>query len=115
MLDSSDNRNYLSQVEEVHSGDDIVLMVDLGIDHLYKRVRARLHGVDTPDAYKLDSTTEAGKVRDQVRDLVKGKHCKIEVHSIRKGGWIVTLYVKDGDRFISVNDILREAGFVFKG
>lgn len=110
-----ENKTYTCHVEEVHSGDDHVIMVDLGVDNLYKKVRARLHGVDTPDAYKLDADTEAGRVRDQVRDLVRNKQCVIEVHAVRRGGWIVTLYVKDNDRMVNVNDFLRNLGFVFQG
>lgn len=108
-------RQYVAQVEEVHSGDDLVLMVDLGVDSLFKRVRARLHGVDTPDAYKLDSDTPAGQVRDHVRDMVRGKQCMIELHANRRGGWIVTLFVKESGQLTNVNDALRQAGYIFQG
>lgn len=108
-------RRYKADVEEVHSGDDLVMLVDLGVDGLLKRVRARLYGVDTPDAYKLDSNTEAGKVRDQVRKLTKGKRCEIDLHSDRKGGWIVTLYVRETPKeLFNINDHLISLGFVYK-
>lgn len=110
-----EGQRYTALVEEVHSGDDLVLMVDLGVDNLFKRVRARLHGVDTPDAYKLDSDTPAGKVRDQVREMVRGKQCVIELHASRRGGWIVTLMVRERDHIVNVNEILRKAGFIFQG
>ena len=111
----NNNRVYkVEQVEEVHSGDDLVLMVNLGVDNLYKRVRARLFGIDTPDAYKADSTTEAGKVRDWVKNLVLGKSCHVELHSFKKGGWIVTLFVTEpGREPVNVNKLLHESGFVF--
>lgn len=103
----------VEQVEEVHSGDDLVLLVNLGVDSLLKRVRARLQGVDTPDAYKADGSTDAGKVRDWVRSLIVGKSCHVELHSDRKGGWIVSLYVNDKGKTVCINELLRDAGYVF--
>lgn len=108
---------YLAEVQEVHSGDDLVLLVSLGIDNLYKKVRVRLQGVDTPDAYKAGSDTKAGKIRDQVNRLVKGKKCAIQVHtqSSGKGGWVVTLYLDANTQTETLNEILRQEGYVFGG
>jgi hypothetical protein len=105
---------YKAVVEKVHSGDDLILMVDLGVDSLYKRVRARLQGVDTPDAYKANAETEAGRIRERVRRLVSHKHCIVDVHTTGKGGWVVTLYVAlDNEELMNVNDVLRAMGFVY--
>lgn len=105
---------YQARVEEVHSGDDLILMVDLGFDNQFKRVRARLLGVDTPDAYKANASTEAGKVRDKVRILTKDKRCVIDVHSSRRGGWIVTLYTQeDENEYFNINESLMVMGFVY--
>jgi hypothetical protein len=107
-------KTYNAKVEEVHSGDDLILMVDLGHDNLFKRVRVRLQGVDTPDAYKADASTEAGKVRDTVRGMTKDRKCIIKVHSNRRGGWIVTLHVNTKDsEFVDLNNHLRSMGFIF--
>lgn len=105
---------FKARVEEVHSGDDLVLLVDLGIDSLYKRIRARLHGVDTPDAYKAVQGTEAGKVRDTVREITNNKACYVEVKSEGKGGWVVRLFVEnDNEPMIDVNQSLIDSGYVF--
>ena len=106
---------YIAEVQEVHSGDDLVLLVNLGIDNLYKKVRARLQGVDTPDAYKAAADTEAGIVRDRVKKLVKGKKCMIQVHANNsgKGGWVVTLHIDMEMRSETLNEILRQEGYVF--
>lgn len=107
---------YSVKVEEVHSGDDMVLMVDLAIDSLYKKVRARLYGVDTPDAYCMGPDTDAGKVRDTVRDLTRSGECFVKLHSCNsRGGWKVTLIVKNDEGETNVNELLRNSGFVFKG
>jgi len=108
---------YSAEVQEVHSGDDLILMVSLGIDSLYKKVRARLQGVDTPDAYKAGADTEAGRIRDQVSKLLKGRKCIIKAHSQSsgKGGWVVTLYMDADMKTETLNEILRQEGYVFGG
>ena len=105
---------YSVKVEEVHSGDDLILMVDLGIDNLYKRVRARLAGVDCPDAYRAAPDTVAGKVRDSVREITRAE-CRAKVHQQGgRGGWLVTLMYKTPDSaFISLNDKLITDGYVY--
>jgi hypothetical protein len=110
-------RTFSAEVQEVYSGDDLVLMVDLGIDNLHKRIRARLFGVDTPDAYKAEVSTIAGKIREEVKRLTKGNICTITLHSERRTGWIVSLYLlnrANGER-MSLNQHLIDQGYVFKG
>lgn len=107
-------RRFFCTIEEVHSGDDLILLVNLDIDGFYKRTRARLQGVDTPDAYKEKADTKAGSVRDQVRRLTSSRTCVIEVHAEGKGGWIVTLHVKDGNEWINLNERLIEMGYVYR-
>lgn len=102
-----------AEVLEVHSGDDLVLLVSLGVDSLFKKVRVRLHGVDTPDAYRATPDTEAGKVRDLVAKMVKGKKCTIDVHTQGKGSWVVSLYLGITDDAECLNVILQKQGYVF--
>jgi len=105
---------YKVVVEEVHSGDDLILMVDIGVDGLHKRVRARLKGVDTPSAFKAKCGTEAGEVRSTLKGMLAAGQCSIYLHSIGKGGWMVTLFVTDstGSR-TNVNDFLISRGYVY--
>lgn len=108
------SRCYDAKVEEVHSGDDFILLVDLGVDGLHKRTRARLLGVDAPNAYRAKPDTEAGKVRDEVKRLVCGK-CKVELVSEGKGGWIVILQAYTGDKAsININEMLQSRGYVYR-
>lgn len=108
---------YISEVLDVHSGDDLILMVDLNHDNLYKRVRARLKGVDTPDAYQSKIDTEAGRIREYVRSVTYKKKCRIAVHGQNRGsgGWLVTLYLGLDDTAQSLNEILQEQGYIFRG
>ncbi len=106
-------RIYEAKVEEVHSGDDFIVMANLGVDGLFKRTRVRLHGVDAPNAYKAAASTEAGRVRDEVKKLVREK-CLVEVVSEGKGGWIVNMTVFDDDgQPISLNGLMRDKGYVY--
>jgi hypothetical protein len=109
-------RSYPCQVEEVHSGDDLIAMVDLGVDRLFKRVRLRLQGVDTPNAYRAKTETEAGILRDEVKKLTAGR-CRAELVSEGKGGWLVVLFAEEpGTHFeVNVNDLLKGRGFVYRG
>ncbi len=107
---------YEVEVEEVHSGDDLVLMVNLSVDGLYKRVRARLKGVDTPSAFKAGKGTEAGEIRDTLRSLLSSSKCSIELHAYGRGGWVVTLFAaRKGESPIDVNQLLISKGYVYQG
>lgn len=106
-------RRYVCEVQEVHSGDDLIVMADLDHDGLYKRTRIRLQGVDTPDAYKEKANSKAGSVREQVRRLVTNKKCVIEVQAEGKGGWIVILHVKEEGEWINLNERLIDMGYVY--
>jgi len=102
-----------AKVEEVHSADDFILMVNLGVDGLYKKTRVRLHGVDAPNAYKARADTEAGMIRDEVKALLAGK-CLVEIIAEGKGGWIVDVKVFDSNNQpICLNTLLRERGYIY--
>jgi hypothetical protein len=106
---------YLVEVEEVRSGDDLILLVNLGIDSLYKRIRARLYKVDTPDAYKAKPDTLAGQIREQVRQMTRSGQCRITIQQQNKTCWVVNLFVLKEDEKISINETLISMGFVYKG
>lgn len=107
-------KTYAAKVEEVHSGDDFILMVDLGVDGLFKRTRGRLHGVDAPNAYKARAETEAGAIRDEVKRLISAGKCMIELISEGKGGWIVRMFVTDPlNQVTDLNSLLRGRGYIY--
>ena len=111
-----DGHSYLAEVLEVHSGDDLVLMVTTGIPGFYYKTRVRLFGVDTPDAYKNSNETEAGKVRNKVRALTKNKICFIEVESLGNpvSGWKVVLYLGLDNTSECLNTILQDEGYIYR-
>lgn len=114
---TSKRARFRCDIIEVHSGDDMVCLADLEIDGLYKKTRIRLAGCDTPDAYQQPADTPAGQVRETVRKLVTGRQCMIVVHTQGRGGWVVTLFVQEGDdpgELTNVNEVLINDGHVFR-
>lgn len=109
----TERRTYEVTVEDVYSGDDLILMVNLGVSGLYKKVRARLAGVDTPSAFQADPSTDAGKIRDLVRSAVGRGPCSIELQSEGKGGWMVTLFVNTNGKPVNINQMLVARGYVY--
>lgn len=106
-------KTYCAKVEEVHSADDYILLVNLGVDGLFKRVRARLFGVDTPNAYRTAIGSEANLLRDECKRLLSGR-CVVELVSEGKGGWIVKMFTHEQDTAqICLNEVLRERGYVY--
>lgn len=111
---AKESKTYWVEVHEVYSGDDLVLLVDLGVGGLFKRTRARLRGVDTPSAFRASDATEAGEVRELLRRTIAGGRCSILLHAEGKGGWLVTLYVHTNQEApVNVNEMLTERGYVF--
>lgn len=115
-MTTSVRKVYKAEMREVHSGDDLILLVDLDVDNLYKKVRVRLAGVDTPDAHKASASSPAGRIREIVKQMLFRKECRIEVLSQNRNGWLVTLFVlMDGETEpANINKLLIEQGFVFK-
>lgn len=102
------------RIEQVISGDDLMVLVELAFDDLWKKVRIRLEGVDTPDAYKESAATEAGKIRQQVSDIVRSGKCTIEVKSQSRKAWVVVLYVHKNNEKINLNELLKSQGFIYQ-
>ena len=107
--------SYKAEVLEIHSGDDLTLMVDLGIDNLHKRVRCRLRGVDTPDAFKAEEDSDAIRIKGTVETRLKGKLVVIDVHRCGRGGWVVTMKIPMGNgKLQNINDMLMSMGYVYE-
>ena len=109
----SGNNRYKVHVEDVFSGDDLLLRINLGISGISVSKRCRLLGVDAPDAFQKSSDTPEGKVRDTVKDALMKRKCEIEVHKEDTRSLIVTLYYRNGDTWCNLNDELIGMGFVF--
>lgn len=111
---AEDQCAYFAEVREVFSGDDLVVMVDLGVEGLWKKQRIRLAGVDTPNAIGAGTDTEAGKVRTYVRGLVRGQRVKLEIVNRVSSSWVVVLHVETPTGLLNLNEDLIQKGFKFK-
>ena len=105
---------YAANVIEVFSGDDLVLMVDLGAENLFVKQRVRLHGVDTPNAVHAAPDTEAGKLRSYVRELTRDRPASIRITSRVGGSWVGIVTIKTREGEINLNDDLIKQGYEFK-
>jgi hypothetical protein len=107
------SRLFTGEAKEVFSGDDLILLIDLGMDDLWKRKRVRLHGVDTPNAVNQGPETEAGKLRTYVRELVKNKRLHITPVSQNGNSMVAIIEIeREGERF-NLNDDLIARGYKF--
>lgn len=105
---------YPCEVREVFSGDDLIALVDLGVENLWKRQRLRLSGVDTPPAINATGDTEAGQIRTYVRALTRGRKGTLTIINRNTNSWVVTLMVDTPEGPVNVNDILIARGYQFK-
>lgn len=105
---------YNARVMEVFSGDDLMLLVDLGVENLFKKQRVRLHGVDTPSAIYAAADTDAGRIRNYVKSLTRDKPVTVHIHSRTRNSWVGVVIVSTGAELLNLNDDLISKGFVFK-
>jgi len=106
---------FNAEVRDVFSGDDLVLMIDLGVDELHKRKRFRLHGVDTPNAVGMGPDTEAGKLRTYVYQLTKRQKLMVTVVSRDRNSWVGVIEVHTDTGVVNLNEDLISKGYAFKG
>ncbi len=106
-----ENPKYRGEVRDVFSGDDLVVMVDLGAEDLWKRQRVRLHGVDTPNGMSSAPGSSAGQIRTYVRNLVKGKKVRIEVVKRTTNSWVSIVVVETPTGDHNLNEDLIAKGF----
>lgn len=107
-------QTFPCEVREVFSGDDLIALVDLGVESLWKKVRIRLSGVDTPNAVNEPGTSEAGQLRTVVRQMTRARKGQITVVSRNANSWVVVLVVDGPDGRINVNEYLIAQGYEFK-
>ena len=108
-------RVYDADLQSVMSADDLILMVDLGVEDLYKRVRVRLAGVDAPNALHESDQSEAGRARQRVRQMIGRCRLRVSVESVRSSSWICTVEIVSATgQFINLNRLLIDEGYVFK-
>ena len=105
---------YTGMVREVISGDDLIILVDLGVEGLWVQRRVRLLGVDTPDARHKSYGTEAGRIRDRVKSLVKNRTVALAADVSPSGKWVATVYFETDKGTCSLNELLISEGYVYR-
>ena len=111
----ANNCVFKAEAIDIFSGDDLTVMVDLGVEGLYKKQRIRLAGVDTPNAVGVGPETEAGRLRTHVRNIVRRKELTIYVKTRGANVWAATVEVDNGDGTVTnLNDDLIAQGYSYK-
>lgn len=112
---SQTRKEFSAQLVVALSGDDLVVLLDLGVEDLYKRQRVRLKGVDTPSAINKDIDTDAGRLRAEVQGLLKGRELIITVVNRGAVSWVVDLhYLDPGGCKKHLNKALIDMGYEYK-
>lgn len=110
----SDKRVYEAEVVDVFSGDDLIAMVDLGVEDLHKKQRIRLHGVDTPNAVGAADSTEAGKARGYVKHRCHRRKVRLTVISKNVSSWVAVVEVLGDGEPYNINEDLIAQGYAYK-
>lgn len=108
------SNSFVGEVVEILSGDDLIVMVDLGVENLHRKTRVRLLGVDTPNALDTSQGDHAAEIRREVQTMVRGKKVRLEVSARNNSSWVAEVYVKQSGQDLHLNALLRERGYVFK-
>lgn len=104
---------FKAKVEEVNSGDDLILMIDLGVEGLHKRQRVRLKDVDTPSQVRRGRMGEAEEVRRLVTDLCLGKTVELHLAHKTAHAWVVTLHFPSASGLENLNQLLIGKGYAY--
>lgn len=96
---------YKAKVIDVHDGDTITAIVDLGF-RVQLEIKIRFFGINTPEITG-PSKSEGLKSKQRVIDLISGKDIIIKTHKDKQekyGRWLGDIYLPNST--ISVNQIL---------
>lgn len=98
---------YKAKVIDVHDGDTITAIVDLGF-RVSVEVKIRFYGINTPEITGA-TRSEGLRSKQRVVDLISGKDIIIKTHKDKQekyGRWLGDIYLPDSDK--SINQILLE-------
>lgn len=108
---------YNAEILRVIDGDTVVARIDLGF-HVHIIEHLRLANIDTPEIRTRDlAEKEKGlEAKARLEELLSLGPVKIETEKDtgKYGRFIATIYVKDEDRVINVNEKLVEEGLAEK-
>lgn len=100
---------YKAKVIDVHDGDTITAIVDLGF-RVSIEVKVRFYGINTPEI--IGDTKAAGlKSKQRVVDLISGKEIIIKTHKDKQekyGRWLGDIYLANQTK--SINQMLLDEG-----
>ncbi|MEK7818842.1 MAG: thermonuclease family protein [Bacteroidota bacterium] len=105
--------HYNAKVVSVYDGDTITVDIDLGLSVFIKGEKLRLLRINAPEL-RGKSKSKGIKSRDFLKKIVDGKEIVIETIKDRRekyGRYLAEVWIKDGNEFVNVNDLMVEKGF----
>lgn len=107
---------YKANVVRVVDGDTVDMNVDLGFD-VWKRLRVRLKGIDTPEirTKDLEEKERGYAAKNRLIELLESVdyQCILQTFSDKGkyGRWLGTIIIKDNNNFdLDVNQLLINEG-----
>ena len=98
---------YIAKVLDVHDGDTITALVDLGF-RVQTQLKLRFYGINAPEVTGI--TKEEGlKSKNRVEELILGKDIILKTHKDKQekyGRWLADIYLPDQET--SINNLLVE-------
>mgnify|MGYP003344868363 CR=1 FL=1 len=105
---------YKAKVLDVHDGDTITALIDLGF-RVQLEAKVRFKGINTPEVFG-PTKPEGLKSKQRVIDLISGKNVILKTYKDKQekyGRWLADVFVNETDTK-SVNQILLDEGLAIK-
>ena len=99
---------YKAKVLDVHDGDTITALVDLGF-HIQMEIKVRFYGINAPEITGV-SRLAGLKTKQRVIDLISNKDITLKTYKDKQekfGRWLADIYINEND-VKSVNQMLIE-------
>mgnify|MGYP006276139399 CR=1 FL=1 len=101
---------YRAHVTDVHDGDTVTVDIDLGFSMSLRKLKVRLHGIDTAEMTSEDAALKSKAIaaRDWLRSQILNKDIYLESGGLDKyGRWLGKVHTKEG---LNCNDELVKMG-----
>jgi len=111
--------HYNCKLDRVVDGDTVKLIIDLGFK-IKVAVSLRLVGIDTPEKRSSNGLEQKAAYKSELylEKMIKGKDLMVTTKkNDMYGRYVGTLYVKDGNEVININNIMLNKGLAkeYKG
>lgn len=104
--------NYRAEIVSIYDGDSVTMNIDLGFKSWLINQKVRLYGIDTPEI-RGEERSDGLAAKARLIELIDGEEVIITSYKDKAGKygrWLATIYLKDGDDWININQLLVDEG-----